>query len=182
MARVIEEMRQFAYNWRRPHGSLGGKRPVDRIGELADSTPLHETCTAAYDRTRERVRHRNYRVDQEMASLWNVRHSVAVTSAAPAADCPLLTELKVTKKRKKIGLRISESMSVDNSQFRCSLCTVRRCIRSLRKSTVFRGYVGIISGQFGVLGDRVRCAKNRILPNSGGRLSPHRAVPDAYLE
>jgi hypothetical protein len=108
---LIEQW-QFAYNWRRRHGSLGGKRPVDRIGELVDSTPLHEICAAAYDRTRERVRHRNYRVDQEMASLWNARHSVAVTSAAPAADCPSLTELKVIRKRKKIGLRISERMSV----------------------------------------------------------------------
>ena len=85
---------------------------MDRIVELADSTPLHDTCAAAYDRTRERVRHRNYRIDEQIASLWNTRHSVAVASAAPAADCPSLTELKVITKRKKTGLRISEGVSV----------------------------------------------------------------------
>jgi len=39
--RRIEEW-QFDYNWRRPHGSLGGKTPVDRIAELGEITPLAE--------------------------------------------------------------------------------------------------------------------------------------------
>ena len=37
----IEEW-QFDYNWRRPHGSLGGKTPVDRIAEVGEITPLSE--------------------------------------------------------------------------------------------------------------------------------------------
>ncbi len=44
----IEEW-QFDYNWRRPHGSLGGKTPVDRIAELGEITPLADEVVSAYD-------------------------------------------------------------------------------------------------------------------------------------
>lgn len=80
---------------------------MDRLAELAANTPLNETIAAAYDRTRERVRHRDFKIDQEMASLWNARHSVAETSAAPAADRASLNSSKAKAKRiaKKIGGR-----------------------------------------------------------------------------
>ena len=30
----------FEYNWRRPHGSLGGKTPVDKLNELSEKNPF----------------------------------------------------------------------------------------------------------------------------------------------
>jgi len=43
---------QFEYNWRRPHGSLMGKTPIDKLGELSKKTPLHEDVVIAYDRSK----------------------------------------------------------------------------------------------------------------------------------
>ena len=85
---------QFDYNWRRPHGSLGGKRPVDRLGELASKTPLNEEVADAYDPTSERVRHRNFKVDRALAVIWNAKQAAARASAAIAADCVALRPLK----------------------------------------------------------------------------------------
>jgi len=42
----IEEW-QFDYNWRRPHGSLAGKTPIERLGDLASTTPLQEDVAAS---------------------------------------------------------------------------------------------------------------------------------------
>jgi transposase InsO family protein len=80
----IEEW-QFDYNWRRPHGSLGGKRPVDRLSELTDRTPLSAEVAQAYDPTRERVQHRNYSVDRTLRAIWEAQQSTARASAAVAA-------------------------------------------------------------------------------------------------
>lgn len=64
--RRIEEW-QFDYNWRRPHGSLGGKTPVDCIAEVGEITPLAEQVESAYDGLKERIRHREWRVDKTLA-------------------------------------------------------------------------------------------------------------------
>lgn len=69
-AQRIEEW-QFDYNWRRPHGSLSGKTPTDRIGQLTDKTPTQEEVSALYDRTKERIRHPVFRMDQRLAALFN---------------------------------------------------------------------------------------------------------------
>ena len=65
----IEEW-QFEYNWRRPHGSLGGKTPIERTCERSELTPLHEAVAERYDATRERLRHRDYRIDQKLGALF----------------------------------------------------------------------------------------------------------------
>ena len=64
----IEEW-QFDYNWRLPHGSLGGKTPIERTCERSELTPLHEDDAERYDPSRERIRHRDYRIDQKLAVL-----------------------------------------------------------------------------------------------------------------
>ncbi|MCF2133926.1 MULTISPECIES: IS481 family transposase [Mycetohabitans] len=61
------EQWQFDYNWRRPHGSLGGKTPVDCIAELGELTPLSEEVVGAYDELKERVQHREWRLDKTLA-------------------------------------------------------------------------------------------------------------------
>ncbi|WNC95432.1 IS481 family transposase (plasmid) [Paraburkholderia sp. FT54] len=76
--RRIEEW-QFDYNWRRPHGSLGGKTPVDRIAEVGEITPLAEQVESAYDGLKERIRHREWRVDKTLAE----HHRRALELASP---------------------------------------------------------------------------------------------------
>lgn len=72
IARRIEEW-QFDYNWRRPHGSLGGKTPIDRVCELGQAIPLLEEVAAAYDGSEERIRQRNYTIDQALSAIWAAR-------------------------------------------------------------------------------------------------------------
>jgi transposase InsO family protein len=60
---------QHAYNWDRPHSSLGGKTPIDRVCELAEQTPLHEEVAVLYDQEREPVRHAEYALDVALRKL-----------------------------------------------------------------------------------------------------------------
>jgi transposase InsO family protein len=60
---------QHAYNWDRPHSSLGGKTPIDRVCELLEQTPLHEEVDALYDPDQERIRHPEYAVDLALRTL-----------------------------------------------------------------------------------------------------------------
>jgi hypothetical protein len=60
---------QHAYNWDRPHSSLGGKTPIDRVCELAEQTPLHEEVEVLYDEESEPVRHAEYAVDVALRKL-----------------------------------------------------------------------------------------------------------------
>jgi len=55
----IEEW-QIDYNWRRLHGSLDGKTPVDRIAELSEITPLAEEVASDCDELNERIRYREW--------------------------------------------------------------------------------------------------------------------------
>ena len=64
----IEEW-QFEYNWRRPHGSLMGKTPIHKVGELNEKTPLHEDVAILYDRSKERIRHSCWKTDIAVAAL-----------------------------------------------------------------------------------------------------------------
>src|SRR3984885_5741933 len=60
---------QHHWNWHRPHTALGGLSPIDRVCERIDKTPLWETVEAAYDRTRERIRIADYRLDKALDEL-----------------------------------------------------------------------------------------------------------------
>ena len=59
---------QFDYNWRRPHGSLGGKTPAERVAELIDVTPLREDVADAYDPSSTRDRNR---VTAHIQNCWH---------------------------------------------------------------------------------------------------------------
>jgi transposase InsO family protein len=60
---------QFDYNWRRAHGSLRGKTPIDRICELEAITPTWEGVSQAFDASCERIRHRDWSIDQRLVKL-----------------------------------------------------------------------------------------------------------------
>jgi transposase InsO family protein len=81
----IEEW-QFDYNWRRPHGSLGGKTPVDRIAELGEITPLSQEVASAYDESKERIRHREWRVDKVLAEHHRRVSGLATPTGAASPD------------------------------------------------------------------------------------------------
>ncbi|WP_241025535.1 DDE-type integrase/transposase/recombinase, partial [Burkholderia sp. Ac-20384] len=83
----IEEW-QFNYNWRRPHGSLGGKTPVDRIAELSEITPLTEEVGSAFDETKERIRHREWRVDKTLAEHHRRVLELASPNSAASSNTP----------------------------------------------------------------------------------------------
>lgn len=60
---------QFQYNWHRPHGSLGGKTPVERVCELQNITPLTEEVWALFDPEKERFQEADYQLDQRLKKL-----------------------------------------------------------------------------------------------------------------
>lgn len=79
----IEEW-QCDYDWRRPHGPLGGKTPVGRIAELSEITSLIEEIADAYDKQKERIRHRERRVEKIRAE--HQRRMLELASPSGAAS------------------------------------------------------------------------------------------------
>ena len=57
------------YNWHRPHESLGGLAPIERVCALVDETPLWTDISAAYDPDNERIRVRDYAVETSLRAL-----------------------------------------------------------------------------------------------------------------
>ena len=70
----IEEW-QFIYNYRRSHGGLAGKTPAGRIAEVGARAPLSEVVVAAYDESKERIRHSDWKKDQAMAAIHQSRRA-----------------------------------------------------------------------------------------------------------
>jgi hypothetical protein len=60
---------QHAYNWDRPHSSLGGRTPIDHVCELIDRTPLAEAVDPKFHAGQERFRHPEYAVDLALLKL-----------------------------------------------------------------------------------------------------------------
>ena len=54
---------QDYYNWHRPRGSLNGRTPVERIGQLGDSTPMQGEVWEAYTPATERTQEREYQLE-----------------------------------------------------------------------------------------------------------------------
>lgn len=77
----IEEW-QFDYNWRCPHGSLGGKPPIDRVAELGEITPLAEEVES------------EWRVDRILAEHQRRMSELAVPIGATSSDMPRKRPLK----------------------------------------------------------------------------------------
>jgi len=60
---------QHYYNWDRPHGSLNGRSPMDRYFELSANTPFWEDIEQQFDRTQERFRDADFRIDQALEKV-----------------------------------------------------------------------------------------------------------------
>jgi len=60
---------QFFYNWHRPHSSLGGKTPIDRLGDLLKQTPWSWEIYNQYNPRIEGFRERNYWADKKIREL-----------------------------------------------------------------------------------------------------------------
>ncbi|WP_420322202.1 IS481 family transposase [Flagellimonas sp.] len=60
---------QFHYNWHRPHSSLNGKTPMEKVCELSSKTPLWDDVETMYDGSRERIQEQNYIADLALRKL-----------------------------------------------------------------------------------------------------------------
>ncbi len=68
---VADQLSQWVhhYNWHRPHESLGGLCPIDRVCERADKTPIWAEVADAYDPAKERVQIREHAVELALRRL-----------------------------------------------------------------------------------------------------------------
>jgi transposase InsO family protein len=60
---------QFDYNWHRPHSSLGGKSPLEKVCELLSQTPLSDEVFAKYNPVREPLQVQNYKAEMQARKL-----------------------------------------------------------------------------------------------------------------
>ena len=60
---------QHYYNWDRPHSSLDGKTPIERLAELSDKALLWEEVSAKFDPSKERLQEQNYRAELALRKL-----------------------------------------------------------------------------------------------------------------
>lgn len=65
---LLAEWQQY-YNWDRPHSSLQGKTPVERLAELAEKALLWEEVAAMFDPSKERIQAQNYRDELALRKL-----------------------------------------------------------------------------------------------------------------
>ena len=66
---------QFHYNWFRPHGSLGGKSPIDIVTEKSALTPIWEEVGAKYDPSKEPIREQHYGRDKSVKKYRKKRRA-----------------------------------------------------------------------------------------------------------
>lgn len=67
LADLLEEW-QFDYNWHRPHSSLGGRTPLEKVC-LIPQTPLREEVEPRYDPVKERFQERDYKTEMLFRKL-----------------------------------------------------------------------------------------------------------------
>ena len=60
---------QYYYNWDRPHRSLNGKSPVERLAELADKALLWEEISAKFYPSKEHLQEQSYRAELALRKL-----------------------------------------------------------------------------------------------------------------
>jgi hypothetical protein len=68
LANQLSEWQHY-YNWNRPHSSLHGKTPVERLTQLSDKALLWEEVSAKFDPSKERLQEQNYRAELALRKL-----------------------------------------------------------------------------------------------------------------
>jgi len=68
LPRLLDEW-QHHYNWERPHSSLDGKTPIEKICSLLEKTPISEEIEALYDSQKERIQNPDYKMDRQLRKL-----------------------------------------------------------------------------------------------------------------
>jgi hypothetical protein len=56
-------------NWDRPHSSLQGNTPIDRVCESSERIPLGEEVDRLFTPEQERFRHPEYAIDLALSEL-----------------------------------------------------------------------------------------------------------------
>jgi hypothetical protein len=60
---------QHYYNWDRPHSSLQGKTPIERLTQLSDKALLWDEVSAQFDPSKVRLQEQNYRAKLALRKL-----------------------------------------------------------------------------------------------------------------
>ena len=60
---------QFFYNWHRPHGSLKGQTPVEKVCDLLSKTPYWKDVYEKYDPNKEHIQEKNYHIEMKLKTL-----------------------------------------------------------------------------------------------------------------
>jgi hypothetical protein len=60
---------QHYYNWDRPHSSLQGKTPIERLTELSDKALLWDEVSMKFDASKGRLQEQNYRAELAQKKL-----------------------------------------------------------------------------------------------------------------
>ncbi|CDT06274.1 transposase (fragment) [Vibrio crassostreae] len=60
---------QHYYNWERPHSSLNGLAPIDRVTEMSDQTTLFEEVSQHSQTKKERFQEQNYKLELQLRKL-----------------------------------------------------------------------------------------------------------------
>ena len=68
---------QFDYNWRRPHGSLKGKAPIERIAELGNQITDREDVALGFDAATEPLRFSSWATDIAMKHARQINRARA---------------------------------------------------------------------------------------------------------
>ncbi|ENM5748249.1 transposase, partial [Vibrio mimicus] len=67
-AGILAEWQHY-YNWERPHSSLKGLTPIDKVTEISAQTPLSEEVSQHYEIKKERFQEQNYKLDLQLRNL-----------------------------------------------------------------------------------------------------------------
>lgn len=60
---------QFFYNWHRPHGTLKGKSPIDKVCDLLEKKPYWKDVYYNYNPNTEDIQDQNYKVEMRLRKL-----------------------------------------------------------------------------------------------------------------
>ncbi len=64
---------EFYYNWHRPHSSLNGDSPNDKVAKLSNVIPFSDEVYDRYEKEKEHIQLQNYHAEMAIRELKNTR-------------------------------------------------------------------------------------------------------------